>query len=146
MLALREFHRRHPDHDIHLFGDATVQVPFPATNHGTLRPAQLAELYNRCTAGIAMSFTNLSLVPDEMLACGVVPVVGESAYAKASMDNPHVRWVSPTPLGLADALSDIVTGSRGAPADVASSIRSTPWDEAKRVTLETIEDEVYGPA
>jgi hypothetical protein len=146
MLALREFHRRHPDHEIHVFGDPTVKLPFPATNHGTLRPTQLSELYNRCTAGIAMSFTNLSLVPDEMLACGVVPVVGESAYAKASMDNPHVRWVSPTPFGLADALSEIVGGDRRGPAEVAASIRSTPWEHAKRVTLETIEEEVYGPS
>lgn len=145
-LALREFHRRHPEHEIHLFGDATIKLPFPHTNHGTLRPAQLSELYNRCAAGIAMSFTNLSLVPDEMLACGVVPVVGESVYAKASMDNPHVRWVSPTGMGIADALSDVVSGAAPEPALVAASIRQTPWDEAKRVTRETIEDEVYGPA
>ncbi|HEX5201149.1 MAG TPA: hypothetical protein VFW27_14560, partial [Actinoplanes sp.] len=145
-LALREFNRRHPDQEIHLFGDATVKLPFPHTNHGTLRPAQLSELYNRCAAGIAMSFTNLSLVPDEMLACGVVPVVGESEYAKASMDNPYVRWVPSTGSAIADALSDIVSGSGPAPAQVAANIRQTPWETAKRVTRETIEDEVYGPA
>jgi glycosyltransferase involved in cell wall biosynthesis len=146
LVALREFHRRHPDHEIHVFGDAGAKFPFPVTNHGTLRPAQLSELYNRCAAGIAMSFTNLSLVPDEMLACGVVPVVGESVYSKVSIDNPYVRWVSPTPLGLADALSDIVTGDGPGPAEIAGSIRETPWDDAKRVTLQTIEEEVYGPA
>jgi hypothetical protein len=145
-LALREFQRRHPEQEIHLFGDASVKLPFRHTNHGTLRPAQLSALYNRCAAGIAMSFTNLSLVPDEMLACGVVPVVGESEYAKASMDNPYVRWVSPTGSGIADALSDIVSGGGPAPAKVAANIRQTPWETAKRVTRETIEDEVYGPA
>ncbi|MFI7544391.1 hypothetical protein [Actinoplanes sp. NPDC049599] len=145
-LALREFHRRHPEQEIHLFGDASVKLPFPHTNHGTLRPAELSELYNRCAAGIAMSFTNLSLVPDEMLACGVVPVVGESSYAKASMDNPHVRWVPPTGSAIADALSDIVSGGGPAPEQVAANIRQTPWETAKRVTRETIEDEVYGPA
>jgi hypothetical protein len=92
-----------------------------------------------------MSFTNLSLVPDEMLACGVVPVVGESAYAKASIDNPFVRWVSPTGSGIADALSDIVSGGGPAPGQVAANIRQTPWETAIRVTRETIEDEVYGP-
>jgi hypothetical protein len=144
-LALREFQRRHPDQEIHLFGDASASLPFPHTNHGTLRPAQLSELYNRCAAGIAMSFTNLSLVPDEMLACGVVPVVGENDYAKASMDNPYVRWVPPTGSGIADALSDIVSGGGPAPETVAANIRQTPWETAKRVTRETIEDEVYGP-
>lgn len=144
IIALREFHRRHPEHEIHLFGDATVRAPFPVVNHGTVRPAQLSELYNECAAGLAMSFTNLSLVPDEMLACGVVPVVGESNHAKASIDNPHVRWVRPTPVALADALSEVVEGEGATPAAVASSIRSTPWGTAQRTTLETIEDEVYG--
>jgi hypothetical protein len=79
-----------------------------------------------------------------MLACGVIPVVGESAYSKASIDNPFLRWASPTPMGLADALSEVVRDGAGKPAEIAASIRTTPWDEAKRVTRETIEDEVYG--
>jgi glycosyltransferase involved in cell wall biosynthesis len=146
LVALREFHRRHPEHEIHVFGDPTVSLPFPATNHGILRPAQLSELYNRCAAGIAISFTNLSLVPDEMLACGVVPVVADDEYAKVSIDNPHVRWVSPTPLGLADALDAVVHRDRPSPVEVAASVRTTSWEAAKQVTRETIEDEVYGPA
>jgi hypothetical protein len=71
-------------------------------------------------------------------------VVGESEYAKASMDNPYVRWVSPTASGIADALSAIVAGTGPSPSEVAANIRQTPWDEAKRVTRETIEAEVYG--
>lgn len=143
-LALREFHRLHPEQEIHLFGDATVKPPFPHVNHGTLRPARLAALYNECAAGIAMSFTNLSLVPDEMLACGVVPVAVENEYAKASLDNPYVRWVSPTGSSIAEALGDIVSGRAATPAEVAANVRQTPWETAKAVTRSTIEDEVYG--
>jgi O-antigen biosynthesis protein len=145
LLALREFHRRHPEQPIHLFGDPTVDVPFPAINHGVLSPRKLNDLYNQCSAGIAMSFTNLSLVPDEMLAAGVVPVVPESPYAKVTMDNPFVRWAQPTAHHLADALSEIVNGAHPTPTAIAASVRPTPWDEAKRVTRETVEDEVYGP-
>lgn len=144
LLALREFHRRHPDREIHVFGDASVRLPFPATNHGTLPPAGLGELYNRCAAGLALSFTNVSLVPDELLACGVVPVVADSRYAKAGSDNPHVRWVTPTPVALADALSELVSGARAAPAEVAASVRAPAWDAAARTTLAAIESEVYG--
>jgi hypothetical protein len=143
-MALHEFHRRHPEYEIHLFGDAAAEVPFPATNHGSVPPARLAELYNRCAAGIALSFTNVSLVPDEMLACGAVPVTGESDYARACLDNPHVRWAPPTPLGLADALTDVVSGGAVTPAQIAGSVQGRPWDEAQRVTVTTIEDEVYG--
>jgi glycosyltransferase involved in cell wall biosynthesis len=144
VLALREFHRRHPEHEIHLFGDPNAQVPFPATNHGVLRPPALAELYNSCAAGIALSFTNLSLVPDEMLACGMRPVVGKSGYSEASIDNPYISWASPTPFGIADALGEAVRPDAPAPAQIAGSIRPTPWGLAQRVTLDTIEDEVYG--
>jgi hypothetical protein len=144
VLALREFHRRHPEHEIHLFGDPAVRPPFPATNHGVLTPRALAELYNRCAAGLALSFTNLSLVPDEMLACGLRPVLAESPYARASLSNPHVAWAFPTPHGLAEALSEAVTRNGPAAGEIAASIRPTPWDAARRVTVETIEDEVYG--
>jgi glycosyltransferase involved in cell wall biosynthesis len=145
VLALREFHRRHPEYEIHLFGDPTARVPFPATNHGFLTPAQLSALYNRCVAGIAMSFTNVSLVPDEMLACGSIPVTCESTYARASLDNPHVRWSAPTPFALADTLSSIVTDGSPPPAEIAASVRNTPWSTAQQATLLAIEDEVYGP-
>jgi glycosyltransferase involved in cell wall biosynthesis len=146
VLALREFHRRHPDQEIHLFGDAAARVPFPAVNHGVLSPRRLAELYNRCAAGLALSFTNLSLVPDEMLACGLTPVVGESSHSRASITNPYVTWAFPTPNGLASALGEAVAPHAPAPEAIAASVRPTPWDAAQRATVETIEDEVYGPA
>jgi len=146
LAALREFHRRHRAQEIHLFGDASVRVPFPAVNHGRITPAELAALYNRCTAGLTLSFTNVSLVPDELLACGVIPVTNEDPYARGGLENPHVRWVAPTPHGLADALSAIVDGERATPQVVAASVRSRPWDDAQRTTVATIEDEVYGPA
>jgi len=144
MLALREFHQRHPNYEVHLFGDATVRVPFPATNHGSVKPAKLAALYNQCVAGIALSFTNVSLVPDEMLACGAIPVTGESRYARVSLDNPYVRWAAPTPRALADELSDIVTGNRATPTEIAGSVRARAWDSAQQATLEAIENEAYG--
>ena len=146
VLALRDFHRRRPEAPIHLFGDPTVQVPFPAVNHGSVTPARLSELYNDCAAGIALSFTNVSLVPDELLACGVVPVVGDNPYARGGLDNPHVRWTEQTPRAIADALTAVVDGERAVPEEVSASVRSRPWRDAQRATLETIEDEVYGGA
>jgi hypothetical protein len=143
VLALREFHRRHPEFTIHLFGDATARVPFPAVNHGTLTPARLAALYNECAAGIAMSFTNVSLVPEEMLACGAVPVAVDSRYARAGLSSPYVRWAQPTPGALASALSDAAV-KRESTVDIAASVRARTWESAQQVTLRTIEDEVYG--
>src|SRR5206468_4210513 len=66
--ALDLFAARHPEVDIHLFGDTGGRLPFRATDHGVLTPEQLSALYNRCVAGLVLSATNVSLVPHEMLA------------------------------------------------------------------------------
>jgi len=145
ILALRDFHRRHPAEEIHIFGDAAAEAPFPVTNHGSLTPARLSDLYNRCRAGIALSFTNVSLVPAEMLACGVIPALSGSSDARVDLDNPFVRWAEPSPSGLADQLSAIVADPQPSPADVAASVRAADWSAGQRVSVETIEDEVYGP-
>jgi hypothetical protein len=42
--------------------------------------------------------------------------------------------------------ADVVQGGAAAPTQIAASTRTTPWSDAQRVTLETIEDEVYGSA
>lgn len=59
-------------------------------------------------AGIAISFTNISLVPYEMLACGVIPVVNEDPFARAELNNSAVRWAKATPSALANQLSAAV--------------------------------------
>ena len=144
MLALREFHGRNPEHKIHIFGDMCRDLTFPVTNHGNMTPARLSELYNRCRAGLAMSFTNLSLVPAEMLACGMVPVLSGYSYTRADLDNPFVQWADPSPVSIADELCTIVQNPLLSPEDVARSVRTYSWDSAKHVCVETIEDEVYG--
>ncbi len=144
-IALQEFHRRRPEQEIHIFGDASARVPFPVINHGSLPPAQLSELYNQCRAGIVMSFTNLSLVPAEMLASGAIPAIIGPSNVRVDLENEFARWVDPSPRGLADELCSIVSDPEPSPAKVAASVRGTTWDSTQRVVVETIEDEVYGP-
>lgn len=145
MLALREFHRRQPDRTIHVFGDATVRLPFPSVNHGSLSPARLSDLYNRCRAGIAMSFTNISLVPVEMLACGAVPVLSGMAQQLSDLDSPYARWAAPTPRRIAEELEAIVESDEPSPTEVAGSVKSTAgWGAAGDAMVATVADEVYG--
>ena len=42
-------------------------------SHGVTSPQNWAKLYNSTWAGIALSFTNVSLLATELLACGTVP-------------------------------------------------------------------------
>lgn len=145
-LALQEFHRQHPEVDIHVYGSIVRDLGFPATQHGRLTPTELNALYNRCIAGIAMSFTNISLVAEEMLAAGTVPVVNDSPHSRADLVNDNVAWAQPTPGAIAAALSRTVTDadpSRAARA--AASVRRFAWQKAQADVVRIVEDEVYGP-
>lgn len=145
-LALQEFHRQHPEVDIHVYGSMVRDLGFPATQHGRLTPTELNALYNRCIAGIAMSFTNISLVAEEMLAAGTVPVVNDSPHSRADLVNDNVVWAQPTPGAVAAALGRAVKDadpSRAAGA--AASVRRFAWQKAQADVVRIVEDEVYGP-
>lgn len=145
-LALQRFHDEHPDVPIHFYGTEVKDLPFPAVQHGRLTPAELNELYNSSIAGLAMSFTNISLVAEEMLAAGTIPVVNDSVHSRADLGNDHVAWAAPTPHGIAAALSAVVTGAdRDTAAKAAAgSVRQFGWTRAQADVLRVIEDEVYG--
>ena len=77
-MALREFHRLRPDYEILFFGSGNAkQYPqdYPVSYLDVVPTLQdLAELYATSAAGLVFSTTNPSLVPYEMMACGL-PVV-----------------------------------------------------------------------
>jgi beta-1,2-rhamnosyltransferase WsaF-like protein len=134
--ALELFHERHPEVDIHLYGDPIKSVPFKAISHGTMTPDELGVLYNRCVAGLVLSATNVSLVPHEMLAGGCLPVVNDAEHNRIVLDNDEVVYAPATPFELADTLSALVerpAAERDAAARAAAaSVQGCSWDEAGR--------------
>lgn len=149
-LALEEFHRRHPEQPIHVYGDPMPDVTFPVVRHARLTPEALNDLYNSTIAGLAMSFTNITLVAEEMLAAGNIPVVPDSRDSRAGLPNDQVAWSAPTPTALADALCRAVeTTDQAAQAlDVAASVRTDNWGDTGREVVRIIEDTVHatGPS
>jgi glycosyltransferase involved in cell wall biosynthesis len=110
LLALEELHRRRPDVEIALFGEAApIQARFPHVHAGVLAKPQLAELYASATAGVVLSLTNPSLVPTEMLACGlpVVDTASDAMVATFGADGP-VELAAFDPLGIASAIERLL--------------------------------------
>jgi glycosyltransferase involved in cell wall biosynthesis len=134
MAALDLFAARHPEVDVHLYGEPAGRPPFKAIHHGLLTPEQLNELYNRCVAGLVLSATNVSLVPYEMLAAGCIPVVNDAEHNRVVLDNPEVVYAPATPFELANALNALVerpaSERREAAYSAAASVRGTTWDQA----------------
>ena len=65
---------RRPGTRFVMFGDTPMDLPFPYEQLGVSAPEELAWAYSEATVGLSLSLTNYSLIPQEMLACGL-PVV-----------------------------------------------------------------------
>jgi hypothetical protein len=105
MLALDRFARIHPEAEIHLVGQELRwrRPTFRYTSHGYTSASELAEIYNRCAAGLVLSLTNLSLLPAEMLAAGCLPVMNDAEHVRASFTNPYAQFAPCEPDRLAQA-------------------------------------------
>ena len=136
VMALDLFAARHPEVPIHVYGERPKSLPFAVTEHGLLSPAQLSQLYNRCLGGLALSATNVSLVPHEMLAAGCLPIVNDAEHNRVVLDNPEVVYAGATPFELADALCTVVEQSateRALRAErAAGSVQACLWQDAGR--------------
>ncbi len=110
LMALAELYRRRPNIRIVLFGtDKPLHAAFPYEHLGVLSPPQLARLYSEATAGLCLSLTNFSLMPKEMLACGLpcVELAGVSAESIFGADG--VLELAPLePQAIADALEHLI--------------------------------------
>ncbi len=110
LMALAELHRRRPQTRIVLFGtDRPPLTSFPYEHLDVLGPGQLAALYNEATVGLCLSLTNFSLMPKEMLACGLpcVELAGVSAESIFGADGP-LELAPLEPVALAQAIERLL--------------------------------------
>jgi O-antigen biosynthesis protein len=146
VMALDLFHKKHPDFVINLVGYdiSSYKIPFPYQNLKTLELEQLNELYNRCAAGLVLSFTNMSLLPLELLGSGTIPVVNKGENNLLVSDNKYISYAPSDPVSIANALSDVVS-RKDLPAyarRASESVESTSWDESGRKFVDIIEREI----
>jgi len=132
LMTMEIFAARHPEIDLHFYGETMGNLPFRFVNHGRVTPDQLNQIYNRCYAGLSLSLTNVSLVPHEMLAAGCIPVVNEGIQNRIVLDNPFVRYAQPNPHALASELEAVVTDTdfESLSQSAAASIHGVTWDDA----------------
>jgi glycosyltransferase involved in cell wall biosynthesis len=131
MCALEEFQLKRPDVGIDIVGGSGTWPGIEAVWHGTVRPAQMIDLYRRSSVGLCLSFTNVSLVPFEMLAAGCPVVVNENSLSRGELSSPCVTHASPDPRSIAIALSeevDRVHAERRHQARSSACVR--PWESA----------------
>ena len=135
LLALEELKLRRPDTRVLLFGEeGPVGTSFDYEHLGIATPQQLAWAYSEATAGLSLSLTNHSLIPQEMLACGLpcVELAGGSPEAVFGTDGP-LELAPAEPLALAGALERLLADpdlrARRAETGLAW-VRERTWEHA----------------
>lgn len=133
LLALSEVARLRPDITINLVGwdMSGYDVPFAHVNHKAVDIAKLDEIYNRCAAGLVLSLTNMSLLPMELMASGVVPVVNDAPNTRGVFDSPDVEYVPMSPKAIAERLIAIIDRPDAAENGrrIAHSIGEVNWSD-----------------
>jgi glycosyltransferase involved in cell wall biosynthesis len=110
LLALEELHRRRPGVELALFGEATeLDTAFPHRHLGVLEPDALAHAYASAAVGVVLSLTNPSLIPTEMLACGLpaVDVASEPMLATFG-ETGAMELAAADPLALCEAIERLL--------------------------------------
>jgi len=108
VMALHLFSEQVKDKDITLicFGwNKIPPLPFNCYNLGVLTPGDLAELYSVCDICIAPSATNLSLVANEVMACGCILMdidAENTLYDLHHLENSYL--VKPDPQSIYEGL------------------------------------------
>jgi glycosyltransferase involved in cell wall biosynthesis len=110
-LAVEELLRRRPDTRVVVYGDHfPFTAHFPFENLGVVSPEQLSWVYSQGTVGLCLSMTNFSLIPKEMLACGMpcVELAGVSAESIFGPDGGPLELAPMDPDKLADAMERLL--------------------------------------
>jgi glycosyltransferase involved in cell wall biosynthesis len=135
ILALAELRRRRPGVRIVLFGDPKPpRAPFEYEHAGVAGHEELSWLYSQATAGLCLSLTNYSLIPQEMLACGLpcVDLDRPSPRSVFGADGP-VALAPFDPYAIADALERLLDDD-------------AEWTRRSRMGLDFVRDHTWDAA
>lgn len=148
ILALTKFAEQNPEITINLAGWDTSDwdIPFSYNNLGGLPVSELNSVYNKCAAALVLSTTNMSLLPLELLASGVSPVVNDAPNNRMVTDNPFIQFVEPTPTAIAEQLSRNFNPDLQLQllSDIENNIKNYTWETSGEQFINALESALNG--
>lgn len=86
-------------------------IPFPCQNLGVVPAGELPEIYATCQVGLVLSFTNLSLLPIELLAAGCEVVINKGRNNNWGDGGQGLfHYADTDPQSIADTIIQILNG------------------------------------
>lgn len=139
LLVLEEVTKKLPELEIVFAGwdSSGYEIPFPYLNAGVLSLPELPDLYAQCDVALVISFTNLSLLPLELMACGCVVVSNKGKNVEWLLNEEIAVLADANVKALSGALIDVLNES-GKRNDLSVAgeqfALNTSWEaEAKKV-------------
>jgi glycosyltransferase involved in cell wall biosynthesis len=110
LLALDELARWGYEFTVDFFGTARKlgELSYPHQNHGILSAMALGNLYRRAKIGMVFSSTNYSLVPREMMACGLPVVELDVDSVRGAFPDGVLARAAPHPTAIAERLAELL--------------------------------------
>jgi glycosyltransferase involved in cell wall biosynthesis/GT2 family glycosyltransferase len=146
-LALEYLAKKGVRFHVDLFGDdlTNTRAPFPCTVHGILDAHALTTLYRDVDLGVCFSTTNYSLVPQEMMACGlpVIEIDGEST--RSIFPEKVVTFAPPHPVQMADEIHRLLRNPprRREQAETALQwVRQFSWEASAKLVETAIVERI----
>lgn len=140
MMVLAEVVKRLPDVGVVFAGwdISNYEIPFRHKNAGTVTREELPKLFSECDVALVLSLTNLSLLPLELMACGIPVVSNKNACAEWMLNQDNSCLAHPTVDKLADGICKVLDSSVYRERLIANGLEfasRTNWDiELKKIS------------
>ncbi|MEY4769090.1 MAG: hypothetical protein RL637_1729 [Pseudomonadota bacterium] len=144
IMGLEQLAHRGVSFRVHFFGNhkpIQFEAPFEYVAHGVLSAEKLGELYRHCRVGISFSVTNYSLIPQEMMACGLPVVELNTDCCRAVFPTEVISLANLHPQSIADKIWHLYSDTEFAEKQIQAAyqwIAQFSWESAARVVEKTI--------
>ncbi len=107
--GLNILHERGVKFEVLFFGSNKIPVRahFPHSILGVITPRNLAKVYRSANIGMVFSATNYSLVPLEMMACGLPVIEFDGENTRQTYPKDTVEFSSPSPDSVANTVKNL---------------------------------------
>jgi len=139
LMALDRYCKNNPDVEVIMAGwdVSEYEIPFKHFNAGVVRIEELSDLYSQCDCALILSFTNLSLLPLELLASGCSVIINEG-HNNSWIDENKKLFIYTTPdaTSISNTLEEIMNKREHYQQQAirqAEFIQSITWEEEARL-------------
>lgn len=133
-LALEIIHERDPSIEFILAGGGVdlSNSTYVAFNPGSVSVRELGDLYSQTDLAVILSFTNLSLLPLEVMSCGVPIITNRGANVEWLLSETGAIFSEPTPQAIAGAVIKTLSLPKKEYEEIADKglkfAQKTSWD------------------